>query len=118
MNALTLVAFGLLLVAGAILLASVFGLRICVQRFARSHDLHFAGFIQRPYWLLFVVALVFMVPPFVFGCLVDDDGNGESLLDLLIGSIFAIGAIGFVVSLCWMAASGFLSLFRQLKFKH
>jgi Na+/proline symporter len=118
MNTLALVAFGLLLVAGALLLVSFFGLRICVQRFARSHDLHFAGFIQRPYWLLFAVALVFMVPPFVFGCLVDDDGNGESLLDLLIGSIFASGAIGFVVSLFWMAIAGFLSLFRQLKFKH
>ena len=59
-----------------------------------------------------------MVPPFVFSCLVDDGGNGESLLDLMITSIFASGAIGFVVSLCWMATSGFLSVFRQLKFKH
>ena len=114
MNTLALVALGLLLVAGAILLILFFGLRICVQRFARSHDLHFAGFIQQPYWLLFVVALVFMVPPFVFGCLVDYDRNGESLLDLLIGSIFASGAIGFVVSLFWMATAGFLSLFRRL----
>ena len=118
MNTVGLIALGLMLVAGALLLISFFGLRICVKRFARSHDLRFADFIQRSYWLLFVVSLVFIVPPFVFGCLVDDDGNAESLSELMISSIFASGAIGFVFSLFWMATAGFLSLFRQLKFKH
>ena len=118
MNTLALVALGLMLVAGALLLVSFFGLRIGVQRFARSHDLRFADFIQRPYWILFLVSLVFAVPPFVFDCLRSDDGSGESLLDLLISSICGIGTIGCVVSLFWMATAGFLSLFRQLKFKH
>ena len=118
MNTLALVAFSLLLICGGLLLTSFFGLRKGVQRFGRSHDLRFADFIQRPYWLLFLVSLVFAVPSFLFSCLLDDDGSGESLPELLIGSIFASGAIGFLVSLLWMALAGCLSLFRQLKFKH
>ena len=118
MNTQALVGLGLLLVDGALFLISFFGLRICVQRFASSHDLRFADFIQRSYWLLFIVSLVFVVPPFLFSCLVDDDGSGESLSELLIASIGASGAIGLVVSLFWMATAGFLSLFRQLKIKH
>ena len=118
MNILSFVALSLMLVVGALLFVSVFGLKICVQRFARSHDLHCAGFIQRPYWLLFFVSLVFVVPPFIFDCLRDDDGYAESLLNLLIGSFGGSGAIGLAVSLFWMAIAGFLSLFRQLKFKH
>jgi hypothetical protein len=114
MNTLGLVALGLMLVAGALLLVSVFGLRICVQHFARSHDLRFASFIQQPYWLLFVVSIVFMLPPFVL----DGDGGFKSLFDILAACIFTSGAIGFVVSLFWMAIAAFLSLFRQFKFKH
>jgi hypothetical protein len=98
MNILALIALSLMLVAGALLFTSVLVLKICVQRFAHSHDLRFAGFIQRPYWLLFIVSLVFMVPLFVFDCLRGDSGCGESLLDLLIGSICSCGAIGLVVS--------------------
>jgi hypothetical protein len=105
MNILSLVALSLMFVVGALFLTIFFTLKICVQRFA--------GFIKRPYWLLFLVSLAFMLLPLLLG----GDRDFKSLFDVLVACIFTCGAIGFVVSMFWMATAGFLSLFRQLKCK-
>ena len=109
MNILSLVALSLMFAVGALFLMSVFALKKCVQRFA--------GFIKRPYWLLFCVSLGFMVPPFALD-LVLDHGQAMSLFDILMASAWTCGAIGLAVSLCWMAIAGVLSFSAWIKHKY
>ena len=109
MNILSLVALSLMFVVGALFLLSVFALKICVQRFA--------GFIKRPYWLLFFVSLGFMVPPIALD-LVLDHGQAMSLFDIIMACAWTCGAIGFAVSLCWMVIAGVFSFSDWRKHKH